>query len=93
MYLISGRPGSEFALLSHSRCRTLGDLLDFSGPVLSSVKCGQSVHLPGRMVVRVTGGFTEALCCLGRGGVGTSRYQGTQESLGRYGRSSACLDL
>lgn len=26
------------------------------------------MHLPGKMVVRVMGGFTEALCYLGRGG-------------------------
>ena len=49
--------------------------------------------LSGRMVVRVMGGFTEALCGLGRGGVGTSHYQGTQDSLGRYGRDGTRLDL
>ena len=41
--VISGRPGFEFTLLSHSCYRTLGELFNFSVPVLSSVKCGQSV--------------------------------------------------
>ena len=54
------------------------------------------MHLPGKMVVRVVrvmGGFTEALCYLGRGGMGRSPYQGRRELLGSYGWESICLDL
>lgn len=43
-------------------------------------------------VMNVMGGFTEALCYLGRGGMGRSPYQVRPELLGRYG-CEACLDL